>query len=433
VLTLLPEPAAMSDTADETLLPAVDQRAALVAAHTGAAPSGIERLPFDLSALEDGGAFVNVDASGFGLLDRRLDWRTLGIELPRQADFAFRPPRHGLLPDHYRLPLLRPADRAHSALHRFSYRFQLVETVLESTAYRWVPWQAWPEFERSFQAEQQRLTAALEAYESHHGLIREQALAAFGRLAADSACRLAATGQTVPAGFEDAIVHEVLNALPDPDQLRERLLLRYRIGVFHLGSELLAEQRLAAEERRRLEMVEADRDLQAAERRAQEHLVQEQLWTEQERLRVRLRAEQEEQRQEAAVKERLRQLKLEAARERLQDTLSPLEEGARQLHATVFEATMTLRESLRKNHALRGSSARKVRDLSKWFAAMNWTDDRQLEALIGELQGLADRPASHKRKRDPEPIDSVLTDIIQLTHDRARTLLEPSRFDALEL
>src|SRR5439155_4045038 len=35
----------------------------------------IERQPFDLSVLEDEGMFVNVDARGFGLLDRRLDWQ----------------------------------------------------------------------------------------------------------------------------------------------------------------------------------------------------------------------------------------------------------------------------------------------------------------------------------------------------------------------
>ena len=47
-------------------------------------------LPFDLSALEDEGAFVNVDASNFGLLDRRLDWRSLGVTLPKAGDLAFR-------------------------------------------------------------------------------------------------------------------------------------------------------------------------------------------------------------------------------------------------------------------------------------------------------------------------------------------------------
>ena len=66
---------------------------------------------------------------------------------------------------------------------------------------------------------------------------------------------------------------------------------------------------------------------------------------------------------------------------------------------------------------------------------MNWTDDRQLEVLIGELHGLASRPSKKrkKRKRDPEPIDAVLSDIIALTYDNARAVLEPSRMAALEL
>src|SRR5579859_5153885 len=108
----------------------VDIRAIHAAARTGAEQTQVERLPFDLSALESGGVFANVDASGFGVLDRRIDWRALGVALPRKADFAFHPPRHGLVPDRYRLPLLRPADRAHSALHRYSYHFRLIEAVL---------------------------------------------------------------------------------------------------------------------------------------------------------------------------------------------------------------------------------------------------------------------------------------------------------------
>jgi hypothetical protein len=411
----------------------VELRAERVADRLGERVSEIERLPFDLSTLDQDGVLANVDASGFGLLDRRLDWRALGVALPRQGDFAFRPPRHGLVPDRYRLPLLRPADRTHAALHKFSYRFQLVEMVFESPAYRWLPWRAWPEFERAFAVEQARLAEALDAYETDHALIREQALEAFGRLADDSVRRLEATGQPVPAGFADALVREVLAALPEPDLLRERLVLRYRIGVLYLGSEFLSEQRRAAEERRRLEAVEAERRLQSTEVTARERLIQEQFWVEQERVRSQLRAEQEEHRREAEVKERLRQLKLEAARERLQDTLSPLEEGARQLHTTVFEAAVAIRDSLRKNDALHGSSARKVRDLARWFSAMNWQDDRQLETLIGELEALASRPASKKRKRDPGPIKDVLQDIIALTYDDARAVLEPSRFDALEL
>ena len=70
----------------------VDSRAARAVDQLGLAASSIERLPFDLSALDSGGVFINVDASNFGLLDRRLDWQALGITLPRGADLAFHPP-----------------------------------------------------------------------------------------------------------------------------------------------------------------------------------------------------------------------------------------------------------------------------------------------------------------------------------------------------
>jgi len=102
------------DRENEVALPVdnirpVDSRAARAAEGLGLSPGRIERLPFDLSVLDSGGVFINVDATNFGLLDRRLDWQALGITLPRGADLAFRPPRCGLVPDRYRLPLLRPA------------------------------------------------------------------------------------------------------------------------------------------------------------------------------------------------------------------------------------------------------------------------------------------------------------------------------------
>ena len=133
------------------------------------------------------------------------------------------------------------------------------------------------------------------------------------------------------------------------------------------------------------------------------------------------------------VIKQLRQLKLQAARERLQEALSPLEEGAQQLHAVVFEAATALRASLQKNQALRGSSARKARQLCRWFELMNWTGDQQLEVLIRELEQLATAPVPRARKRDPKPIDQVLGDIIALTNAEARAALEPNRMAALEL
>jgi len=72
---------------DNDLRP-VEVRAARAAVQAGVASASIERLPFDLSALESDGILVNVDARNFGLLDRRLDWQALGITLPRGTDLA---------------------------------------------------------------------------------------------------------------------------------------------------------------------------------------------------------------------------------------------------------------------------------------------------------------------------------------------------------
>ena len=121
----------------------------------------VERLPFDLSALEEEGVFVNVDASGFGMLNRRLDWQALGIRLPEDTDIAFHPPRCGVLPNRYRRPLLTPAAQAHQALHKYSYHFRLTETLFETPAYRWLTWRAFSEFEAAFAAAGNDLRIAL--------------------------------------------------------------------------------------------------------------------------------------------------------------------------------------------------------------------------------------------------------------------------------
>jgi hypothetical protein len=230
----------------------------------------------------------------------------------------------------------------------------------------------------------------------------------------------------------DLIVRGMLAAVPTPEILRERLSLQFRVGVLQLGSELWAEQRKAAEQRRLVGQIEADRRVDERAQVARERLIQDQLWTDQQRLRRQTEAEEQERRREAEVKEQLRQLKFQAARERLQEVLSPLEEGAQQLHAAVYAAAIVLRTSLQKHQALRGSSARRVRNLRKWFALMNFTGDEQLERLIAELDQLATAPIA-KGKRDPKPIDQVLGDIIALTYDRAREIAEPNRMAALEL
>ena len=143
-----------------TISSRASERARRAAERSGRHTDEVERLPFDLSVLEEEGVFVNVDASGFGMLNRRLDWQALGIRLPEESDVAFHPPRCGVLPNRYRRPLITPAAQAHAALHKFSYQFRLTETLFETPAYRWVPWRAFQEFEASFDAATEHLEAA---------------------------------------------------------------------------------------------------------------------------------------------------------------------------------------------------------------------------------------------------------------------------------
>ena len=418
---------------DEARLPTpLQTRIHRASGRAGVDAAEIERLPFDLSALDEEGAFINVDARGFGMLDRRLDWQALGISLPRGSGVSFRPPRCGLLPDRYRLPLLRPAAQAHAALHRYSYHFTLTETLFESPAYRWLPWRAFDAFEHEFNAAQEALDAAKVATLDDYDALREEVVETFLALATDSARRLEATGHVIPEGFTDAVIRGVLAVMPSREDLRDRLNLCFRVGVIWLGSEMIAEQRKEREERLRLEAAEADLRLERQRQAAHGRLVQEELWAEEERIRRRLHAEEEERRREADVKERLRQLKLNAAKERLQESLSPLEEGAKQLHAAVYEAASAIRASFQKHRYLPGASAKKARDLGRWFRLMNWQSDQQLESLINELENLAS-PPSGKKKRSVGTIDQVLGDIVELCYADARSLAEPNRMGALEL
>lgn len=411
-----------------------ETRAERAAITTNRPAQEIERLPFDLSALEDEGVFINVDATGFGILDRRLDWQALGVELPTNTDVNFTPPRCGLLPNRYRRPLLTPVSRAHAALHKYSFQFRLTETLFETPAYRWVPWRAFSEFESAFQQAQDSLNTARQNVLDHYEEICLEVLATFRRVAADSQQRLEATSAVVPEDFVERVVRNVLSAFPTREELQHKLQLRYHVGVILLGSEMLREQRLAAEERRGLEQAEAATRAARVQLRVVEQTAQQHIWAEQERTRLQLAAETEERQREAEVKERLRQMKLDAAREKLQETLSPLQEGAAQLRAQIYESAQAMHEALQKHDFLPGATAKKARQLAEWFRLMNFQSDSGLDQLLGQLEQLAAIPSRHtKRRASNASVKAVLDDIIQLCYRDAHALSQPNRLAALEL
>ncbi len=348
----------VEDSPDAIIASSGNHLASVAASRSNRSTEEIERLPFDLSALEEEGIFVNVDAAGFGILDRRLDWQALGVQLPDNTDVSFRPPRCGLLPNRFRRPLLTPVSQAHAALRKYSYQFRLTETLFETAAYRWIPWRAFTEFETAFNKACDNLDEAKLRVLDNYDAIRDEVFATFRQVAADSAQRLEATGAIVPVNFEDRVISSVINAFPSEDELRRKLMLRFQVGVILLGSEMLREQRLAAEERNRIERIEAESRIERIRVNAVEQSVQNQLWAEQESLRLYLEAEEEERRCEADVKERIRQLKLDAAREKLNEALSPLQEGTAQLRSQIYESAVAMHEALQKHDFLPGATAK---------------------------------------------------------------------------
>ncbi len=412
-----------------------EHRAAITANRTNKKTEEIERLPFDLSALEEEGLFVNVDASGFGMLDRRIDWQSLGITLPKETDVAFHPPRCGVLPNRYRRPLLTPATQAHQALKKYSYQFRLTKTLFETPAYRWIPWRAFTEFESAFESATKNLNVAKQAVLKDYDSIRNEVLETFTKLADESKQRLLATGIVVEGGFCERVITGVLDALPGEEELRNKLTLRYQVGVIMLGSEMLREQRLAIEERHTIEQAETEHELIKSEARNHEAIIQHRLWSERESSRLRLVAESEDLAREAEVKERIRRMKLDAAREKLQETLSPLQEGASQLRAQVYESAVSIHEALTKNDFLPGATAKKARNMAHWFRLMNFQSDSELENLINDLEQLATKKAIGKKRKntDSSEVKTVLDDIIELCYRDANEISQPNRLTALEL
>lgn len=424
----------MAKRAHLSVVPSAEGRATRAAERTNREAAEIERLPFDLSALDEDGIFVNVDASGFRMLDRRIDWQAIGVTLPQDTDVAFRPPRCGVLPSRYRRPLMLPAAQAHQALHKYSYRFRLTETLFESPAYRWIPWRAFREFESAFNLAAENLEAAKRAVLDDYDVIRAEVLETFTKLATDSANRLLATGVVVaPAEFRERVTNGVLDALPGERDLRERLQLRFQVGVIFLGSEMLQEQRTALAERRQMEHEATASRLAQQEQEARLEIVQQELWTQRESARARLAFEREELEREQVTKERLRQLKVEAAREKLQETLSPLEEGARQLRAQVCESAQAMLAAWTKHGYLPGATVKRARGLAQWFRVMDFSSDESLGELVKELERLAAGGNKKKRRAVEGNVKQVLDDIIEMTYRDAETLAAPSRLSALEL
>lgn len=409
------------DLADE-ILGKLEQKKEATAAYLGISAAEVEMMPFDLTALEQAGIFLNIDATGFSVLSRQLDWQSLGIELPKEQTVHLSPPRTGLLPDDYRKPLQRAASQAHGALDRYSFRFALCETVLGSSEYRWIPFTAFEAFEKEFAAALENLARAKSAVIENYDEILETLRGTFRQLATDSAERLAATVKDAPFDREEFInttVARAMGMIPSLAAIRDGMRIEMRPKVILLGSEMRAEQVKSAKLQLESEQSRKAQTEIAIEIQAQKKVAE-----------IKVKSAYEDEKREQELKERIRQIKIEAVKKEMEATVSPLKEGLDQLNSQIYEAAKEMAERLNDSKFVAGGTAKKAREMYRWFKLMNFTGDAEVETVLAELNKIASRDAKTRTSAEmKEAVDAVII----ATSKRARKLLKTEQLDALEL
>ncbi len=415
---------AMNNAADSAteILSRLERKKETAAAHLGISKAEVETMPFDLTALEQAGIFLNIDATGFSVLSRQLDWQSLGIELPKDKTVHLSPPRTGLLPDDYRKPLQRAASRAHNALDRYSFRFALCETVLGSSEYRWIPFTAFEAFEKEFVAALENLARAKSAVIDNYEEILETLRETFRQLATDSADRLATTVKEEPFDRDEFINGTVLRAMgtvPSLAAIRDGMRIEMRPKVILLGSEMRAEQ-----------VKSAKLYLETEHSRKVQTEIAIEIQTQKDIAEIKVKTAYENEKRGQELKERIRQIKIEAVKREMDATVSPLKEGLDQLNSQIYEAAKEMAERLSGSKFVAGGTARKAREMYRWFKLMNFTREAEVETILAELNKIASRGAKTRTSAEmKEAVDAVII----ATSKRARKLLKTEQLDALEL
>lgn len=403
------------------ILSRLQSKKAAAAVNLGISAAEVETLPFDLSQLETEGIFLNVDCRGFSTLERQIEWKSLGVELPPAGAVRLSPPRAGLLPDKYRRKLMRAASQAHHALNKFSFRFTLCETVWGTSEYKWIPWNAFENFEQEHRRAQETLAAAKAEVLANYDEILLTLRKSFADLAEDSAKRLNATLE-IPVNHEEFVANVVAHAIgmvPTREMIRDGLTIRAKPKVIVLGSEMLAEQQKSKV-----------LNLETARVEAEQQTVRLELDTKTRIEQLKIHDFELEQRREREVKERIRQMKIEAARDAAQDAISPIKEGLDQITAKIYEAALEMANKLVGADFVPGALAKRARQMCEWYRLMNFTGDTSLEDVLQRLEEAAGADA---KVRSRVEMQSALGDVLRATSLQSKRLLDEDRLSALEI
>jgi hypothetical protein len=418
------EPPSENDTnalAVSNILNRLKTKKEVAAVNLGISSAEVETMPFDLSQLETEGIFLNIDCKGFSTLERQIEWKSLGVELPLGQTVKLSPPRVGLLPDSFRRKLMRAASQAHHALNKFSFRFTLCESVWGTSEYKWIPWNAFENFEQEYKRSLETLSTAKAEVLANYDEILFTLRKSFADLAIDSAKRLDAT-LDIPLNRDEFIANVVAHALgmiPTREMIRDGLTITMKPKVIVLGSEMLAEQQQAKTlnlENAKIEVAHSQVLLELDTKTRIEHL--------------KIHDFELEQRREREVKERIRQMKIEAAQNAAQDAISPIKEGLDQITSKIFEAAEEMANKLQAADFVPGALAKRARQMCDWYRLMNFTNDSSLEEVLERLQTAAGAEAKLRSKTE---MQSALNDVLRATSLQSKRLLDEDRLSALEI
>lgn len=403
------------------ILSRLNNKKANAAANLGITAAEVETMPFDLSELETEGIFLNVDCRGFSTLERQIEWKSLGVELPLGQTLKLSPPRVGLLPDVFRRKLMRAASQAHHALNKYSFRFTLCESVWGTSEYKWIPWNAFENFEQDYKNALETLAAAKAEVLAKYDEIILTLRKSFAELAEDSAKRLNATLE-IPLDQEEFTANVVAHALgmiPTREMIRDGLTITMKPKVIILGSEMVAEQQQVK-----------SLNLETAKIDAARQWVKVELDTKNRIEQLKFQDFELEQRREREVKERIRQMKIEAARDAANEAISPIKEGLDQITRKIFEAASEMVNKLNSAAFVPGSLAKRARQMCEWYRLMNFTGDSTLEEVLERLQSAAGTEAKYRSKAE---MQSALNDVLRATSLQSKRLLDDDRLSALEI
>lgn len=404
-----------------SILSRLDAKKDDAAVSLGISASEVETLPFDLSALETEGIFLGIDCRGFSTLERQIEWKSLGVELPAAGAVRLSPPRAGLLPDVYRRKLMRAGAQAHNALNKYSFRFTLCESVWGTSEYKWIPWNAFENFEQEYRKACANLAAAKAEVLAKYDDILLTLRKSFTELAEDSAKRLDAT-LSIPVNREEFIANVVAHALgmiPTREMIRDGLTISMKPKVIVLGSEMIAEQQKARELSLETAKIESEREQVRLELHTKTRIEQ-----------LKINDFELDQKRTREVKERIRQMKIEAAKEAAQDAVSPIKEGLDQLTAKIYEAAKEMAEKMHTADFVPGALAKRARQMCDWYRLMNFTGDTSLEEVLERLQTAAGAPS---KVRSRVEMQSALGDVLRATSLQSKRLLDEDRLSALEI